>query len=734
MSPQEFGRYEIVKRLGKGGMATVYHAVDPHFERDVAVKVMPREFLHDDTFRERFKLEAKTIASLDHPAITPVFDYGEHEGQPFLVMRYMSGGSLSERLKQGPLPTDETVRIFDRLCEALDWAHDQGIIHRDIKPGNILFDQHGYAYLADFGIVKLTEATAHLTGSGIIGTPAYMAPEMTGSGGITALIDIYAMGVTLYQMLTGRLPYQADTPMGLALAHVTNPVPNILSVRPDLPASVQTIIERMMAKDPNDRCQRAGEMAAELAAALSGIEAQPSADTVEEAQPSFDEDVPVVGTAAPPDAYTMDVPSTALEREPVQEAPARARRRKRGLPGWLMIGAGVIGVGLVAAIVVGMLMLTGVIGGPDATPSLAAAGIETTKESTNSPTDLPTPLGVVEETPTLAAADTDIPPTDTPTATPGRVVINPNNVGQMALQATAEFPYRVWSLAWSPDDRTLMIGTTDTLQEIDPETGEAFRTLAEEMTEDIAWSADGTELAYTSLDDFVRLDVESGDVTSVVDVRYYGAVYTDNDYPNLIEWSSDGKYIVTGGSKYLTVFDAETGEVLDKINIIISSLDISPNSQRLALTEVYWLYIFEIPSLNKVHSIVQSDSAGSVTWSPDGSMIGLVVSSKDDDTIVLYDSAEGMRIHSIPVPPLDHVSVARWSSFAISPDNSLIAAISEERTILVFDVSSGEQLATLSGHTQDIYSMAWSHDGTMLATAGGYWEPDFGELFIWRIP
>jgi serine/threonine protein kinase len=177
MSPQEFGRYEIVKRLGKGGMATVYHAVDPHFERDVAVKVMPREFLHDDTFRERFKLEAKTIASLDHPAITPVFDYGEHEGQPFLVMRYMSGGSLSERLKQGPLPTDETVRIFDRLCEALDWAHDQGIIHRDIKPGNILFDQHGYAYLADFGIVKLTEATAHLTGSGIIGTPAYMAPD-----------------------------------------------------------------------------------------------------------------------------------------------------------------------------------------------------------------------------------------------------------------------------------------------------------------------------------------------------------------------------------------------------------------------------------------------------------------------------------------------------------------------------------------------------------------------------
>ena len=160
MAPQRIGRYEIKAELGKGGMATVYRAHDPRFERDVALKVLPREFLHDSTFRARFEREAKTIAALEHAAIVAVHDFGEDDGQPYLVMRHMAGGSLVEQLQQGPLSLAKASAIMMRIGAALDEAHKHGIIHRDLKPGNILFDQYGAAYLADFGIVKLVEATA----------------------------------------------------------------------------------------------------------------------------------------------------------------------------------------------------------------------------------------------------------------------------------------------------------------------------------------------------------------------------------------------------------------------------------------------------------------------------------------------------------------------------------------------------------------------------------------------
>jgi serine/threonine-protein kinase len=228
MTRMAFGRYEIKAQLGQGGMATVYHAFDPRFERDVAIKVLPREFLHDATFISRFEREAKTIAALEHSSIVPVHDYGEHEGQPYLVMRYMPGGSLADRIQPGPLSLEDVAAIFGRVASALDAAHAKGIVHRDVKPSNILFDAYNEAFLSDFGIVKLTEATAQLTGAGFIGTPAYMAPEMARPGGVTPLIDTYALGVTLFQALTGKLPFEADP----AFAHYTDQHRKIIAELP----------------------------------------------------------------------------------------------------------------------------------------------------------------------------------------------------------------------------------------------------------------------------------------------------------------------------------------------------------------------------------------------------------------------------------------------------------------------------------------------------------------------
>jgi serine/threonine protein kinase len=259
--PEKIGHYEIKAELGRGGMATVYRAYDLRFEREVAIKVLPREMLHDSQFRARFEREAKTIALLEHPAIVPVYDVGEDDGQPYFVMRYMTGGSLEDRMKNGPMPMDEVARIIDRIAAALDHAHSRGIVHRDLKPANILFDSANEPYLSDFGIAKLVESQTNMTGSGIIGTPTYMSPEQAQGETVDGRSDIYTLGVIMYELLSGMPPYKADTPMGIVVKHITEPIPHILDANPVLHPAVEDLIERAMAKSRDDRFATAGELA-----------------------------------------------------------------------------------------------------------------------------------------------------------------------------------------------------------------------------------------------------------------------------------------------------------------------------------------------------------------------------------------------------------------------------------------------------------------------------------------
>ena len=272
MAPEKIGRYEIRAELGRGGMATVYHGYDPRFEREVAVKVLPSELLHSDPqFKLRFEREAKIIAQLEHPSIVPVYDVGDEGGQPYFVMRYMNGGSLSERIKAKVMSIEEAVRILGQIAPGLDEAHSKGIVHRDLKPSNILFDAKGTPYISDFGIAKLSQAqTSSVTGSAIIGTPAYMAPEQASGEAVDSRSDIYAFGIILFEMLTGRQPYEADTPMAIAIKHITDPVPHILDANPSLPPAVEEIIQTAMAKNRDDRFSSAVEMVEALRAVASG--------------------------------------------------------------------------------------------------------------------------------------------------------------------------------------------------------------------------------------------------------------------------------------------------------------------------------------------------------------------------------------------------------------------------------------------------------------------------------
>lgn len=269
---KQVGRYQIIRELGRGGMAVVYRAYDPQVERPVAIKVMAAHSLHNEESRKRFEREARVIGSLQHPAIVPLYDFGEENGQPYLVMSLMRGGSLSDHLRRGLFSLDEAARLILRLAPALDLAHERGIVHRDLKPDNILFDQQDNPYITDFGIAKLFNSTSELSQSGIvIGSVAYMSPEQATGKDIDGRSDIYSLGVILFQILTGRRPFESNNSLGFMYQHLNDPVPSICTIRNDLPLGCEVVIARAMAKNPNHRYATASEMATALMAVAADL-------------------------------------------------------------------------------------------------------------------------------------------------------------------------------------------------------------------------------------------------------------------------------------------------------------------------------------------------------------------------------------------------------------------------------------------------------------------------------
>lgn len=437
---QTLGQYEIIRKLGEGGMATVYLARQPSIGRMVAIKVLPPHFMHDDTFMQRFEHEVRIAADLQHPRVLPIYDYGELEGRPYIVMAYLGGGSLADRIREGAIPLEDTVKIVNQIAEGLDHAHARGVVHRDFKPSNVLLDEHGNAYLADFGIAKITESTVNLTGTGIVGTPAYMAPEMGSEGIVAPSVDVYALGITLYQMLTGKCPYSGETPLSVLMAHVTSPIPDVRSERPDLPDGVARVLERAMAKKPQDRYATAGELAAawQAAVAAAGSDARyaatsavPSEQTpppvapappVTPAPPATSESdwqsapspMPRVRSeapqAAPPppqraasDEWYSSPSSPPPVNVPAAAPPAAPAKRRGGLGITALVIAGVLGLMLIACIA-GFFLLGG--------PRLLGLGTPEVAEVTEEPGSglivteavAPTEEVVVVEEPTQAPA------------------------------------------------------------------------------------------------------------------------------------------------------------------------------------------------------------------------------------------------------------------------------------------------------------------------------------------
>ncbi len=443
LSNQKFGQYELRRLLGAGGMGAVYLGWQASLKREVAIKILPPTFAANHEMVERFTREAETAARLEHPHIVPIYDYGVEQGISYVVMRLLPGGSLAERLSHraqsnDPLPNlREIADMLTKLGGALDFAHSKGVVHRDIKSNNVMFDAHGTPFLVDFGIARLINATSALTGSNVqIGTPAYMSPEQWMGEEATAKSDQYALGVMAYVLLTGDLPFEGQTPFALMHKHLNEPATPPHVRRTGLPETVTPIIARAMAKLPADRFDNATEFAHAFTKAILDLTpGQATSFFVTPLPISINEiaftPLPSLSAAAayePPKSSdaALPAPATLPDKPTTIVTPAvtwmgEKPKRRTGL--------------LIAAVVVGLLVIGGMailLGGGDeggndnneardeATQTAPAVAENPTDMSapSNTPTDAPSPT--VTALPSATSTSTPSPtasPTPSATAT-----------------------------------------------------------------------------------------------------------------------------------------------------------------------------------------------------------------------------------------------------------------------------------------------------------------------------
>lgn len=300
---QTLGQYKIIDQIGEGGMATVFKAYQPGLNREVALKVLPPYVAQKEGFTERFTREAQAIGNLHHPNILPVYDSGQDKGFGYIAMRYIPKANTLAHLMRKSLKTEQIIQLTEQIAGALDHAHQSGIIHRDVKPSNILMDGD-WVLLSDFGLAKMIAAPSELTGTGVgIGTPAYMSPEQAKGEKIDHRTDIYSLGIILFEMLTGQVPHKAETPLATAVKRINEPLPSPRSLNPDIPEAVEQVLLKALAMAPAQRYDSAGEMATALQTAFESIPA------------------PALANVAKGTAFSVQTPSDVAQAQAVSPGP-----------------------------------------------------------------------------------------------------------------------------------------------------------------------------------------------------------------------------------------------------------------------------------------------------------------------------------------------------------------------------------------------------------------------------
>jgi WD40 repeat protein/tRNA A-37 threonylcarbamoyl transferase component Bud32 len=702
---KSLGRYRIVEQHGEGGMATVYKAFDTRLEMDVAVKVIRTEIFAPSAVEralKRFEQETKSLAKLIHPNIVKVIDYGEYESKPFLVMPYHPGGTLKQLLQGKPIPWQEALHLLLPIARALSYAHKRGMIHRDIKPSNILITEAGDPLLTDFGIAKIIdeETTVDLTGTNdTVGTPEYMAPELVTSKSFDARVDIYALGVVFYEMVTGRKPFQADTPMAVLFKHASEPLPPPGQFAPDLPVAVERVLVKALYKNPKDRYQSMDE----FASALEECRKQPATSRMRDAAaPSKTADRDTGPKAIPP-AY--DEEATIDRILPVRPRPSK--KSSKLIRSILFVGAGL----LVIVIILGLAsgnningLLSRVL--PAIAPVASTETLTPTETATISPSATSTIFTTPSLAPSLAPTSTRIPPVLS--------FENAADIRQLAL-----FGNIISSVAWSPDGKSLAVVFQSGVTLYDAKDFREIKRYApEKMINDVAFSPDGSLLAMGSFDKTILLwNVNYSEPSQTLSGHTAGV--------NSVAFSPDGTVLASGSSDAtVRLWRVSDGTLLQKLSGHtdgVSSVAFSSEGKVVVSGSMDGTIKLWQASDGALLQTLTGHTGGvtSIALSPDGATLA---SGSYDKTARLWRVADGAPLRTLTS------SSGAILCVAFSMDGSDLAAGSSSGKTFLWRTSNGTLRRTLSGHSSGVSSLAFSPDGTTLAS--GSWDQ---VVWLWRV-
>jgi serine/threonine protein kinase len=703
------GSYQIKKLIGQGGMATVYKAYQPALDREVAIKVLPPQMANDPDFAERFTREARAVAKLEHPHILPIYDFGQEGDLSYIAMRYVQGGTLASLVGKSH-QLSRISELLTQVTSALEYAHTHGVVHRDVKPTNVLLDQGNWVLLTDFGIARMMGGETRITATGVtIGTPDYMSPEQGLGKHVDHRSDIYSLGAMLFELLTGRVPYEADTPMAVIIKHIHDPLPSPREINPIIPIGVEQVIVKALSKNPDDRHQSAGELAK-----------------------AFDEVIKRSKT-------TIIKPTRRIIRKREEPKTKKGKwiifqRIRQNLFVFILI--------LLVLGAAGILLASGIIqnGNPEeasTTPEVSDTIIPVASKSpissqviqTISPTPNTSPTAEeTKSTPsmtfttTLAPSSTITPALPNPRGIKLHVLEGHLNTitgavfspeGDYLVSGSWDGSLMIWdvvsgnrirtlwgheggvtSVEFSPNGDTFASGSNDgTIGIWDAQTWEKIHTLE---GYGMKYSPDGNIIAsysysitYREYGDqpIILWDVHTGERISSFEVSGYVSFNPSGDFIASWEWEEE-----------VVLWDVQTKEVLRKFEPA-RSVSFSPDGEKVALGSSSNVSIWNVYTGEKLYSF----DGWSLQFSPDGEML----STYSNDELYLWNVSTGEMLNKLD---------GGWA-FAFSPDGRIIAS-AVSRRIFLWDTKTGQQLVQLEGHYSFIRNLKFSPNGDLLVSIG----------------
>jgi serine/threonine protein kinase len=669
-------RYQIEDLLGQGGMSAVYRAYDPNLRRVVAIKLIHAHLASDPNFVGRFKEEAAAVARLRHPNIVQVHDFNIDDGTYYMVMEYLAGETLQTRLRrlndaQRLMPFPEAIDICSQLCNAVGYAHNHELIHRDIKPANIMLDVNGRAILMDFGIVKIIGGDYHTATGATIGTAMYMSPEQIRTERVDDRSDIYSLGVTLYEMVSGQPPYKADSAMTLMMMVLNDPLPDLCKVRSGLPQNLLDAVNKALAKEPAERFQTMAEMATSLQTVQENLESMHTATTATDEVENQPEVMPAIAATIKdtvPDLGKAEIPATEVDAEGIEfEQPQETELDSITIeeqPGQTSAGMPQPAVKndtatsrlksrQIIGAVIGILFLL-----------VLATGGYLYVNSSRTPGISLTPINR------------------------SMVPVNAKTAPAVVNQGVWQTDSFIEALAYSPD--STLIGTANNREE----------------------ARFSQHRFYSGLWEIAKGHIQSyqlGHSQWVYDVAF----------------SADGQLFASASDDgTINLWQSNDGSIVNKLDSpfgSLSSVDFSPSNLLLAAGS--WngeVGLWELGNANLLRTLKDNDHGIlDVAFSPDNQLLAAAL---EDKTILIWQVSDGGVVHTLQ----GHQAAVREVAF--SPDGTLLTSASEDHTIGLWQVSDGSLLRTMQGHAEPVLTVAFSTDGSLLASGSSD-----GTLRLWQV-